>query len=164
MEAIARALGMTKSHLYYYFRNKEDILFVLHDWSVDLLLERLREAEESAATPSARLRRVIEGFVRMIIDELHGTALTLDLEPLGRRRLRAVVAKRDRFDQGVRRIIRQGMGAGEFAEGDAKLRAFAVLGAVNWISRWFDPRGPASSEEIGQAFAGVLLDGLRTRP
>jgi hypothetical protein len=48
-----------------------------------------------------------------------------------------------------------------FAPGDAKLLTFAVLGAVNWIPRWFDPRGPASSEEIGRAFADYLVAGLR---
>ncbi len=163
MDEIARALGMTKSHLYYYFRNKEEILFVLHDWSVDLLLERLRRAEESGASAADTLRQVIAGFVHMIIDELHGTALTLDLEPLGRRRLRQVIAKRDLFDHGVRRIIRRGMAAGEFAPGEAKLEAFAVLGAVNWISRWYTPRGGASSDDIGRVFADVLLDGLRAR-
>jgi tetracycline repressor-like protein len=39
-----------------------------------------------------------------------------------------------------------------------------VLGAVNWISRWFDPRGSATSEEIGQAFADYLLRGLLVSP
>jgi hypothetical protein len=53
------------------------------------------------------------------------------------------------------------MDAGVFAPGDAKLVTFAVLGAVNWIPRWFDPRGPASSEEIGRAFAEYLVAGLR---
>jgi AcrR family transcriptional regulator len=163
VDEIASALGMTKSHLYYYFRNKEEILFVLHDWSVDLLLERLHRAEKSGGSATETLRQVVLGFVHMVIDELHGTALTLDLEPLGRRRLRQVISKRDRFDQGVRRIIRKGMASGEFAPGEAKLSAFAVLGAVNWISRWFSPRGRASSEEIGRAFASVLLEGLRAR-
>ena len=48
-----------------------------------------------------------------------------------------------------------------FARGDPKLLAFAILGAANWITRWFDPRGAASSDEIGQAFADYLLAGLR---
>ena len=27
---------------------------------------------------------------------------------------------------------------------------FAIMGAVNWITKWFDPAGPMSSDEIGQ--------------
>jgi AcrR family transcriptional regulator len=163
VEEIARALRMTKGSLYYHFRDKEEILFVLHDWSVDLLLEKLGEVEKDGAPPDAKLRRLIQAFVHMIIDELHGTALTMDLQALSPARLRRVIAKRDRFDRGLRRIVQEGMEAGVFAQGDPKLAAFAVLGAVNWITRWYDPRGPKGSEEIGRAMADMVLDGLRGR-
>jgi len=160
---IARALHMTKGSLYYYFRDKEEILYVLHDWSLDLLLERLREVEESGVPPAEKLRRLVRSFVQMIIDELHGTALTMDLQALSPRRLRKVIAKRDRFDRGLRAIVREGMDARAFAAGDPKLAVFAILGAVNWIPRWYDPRGPAGSAQIGDAFAALVLDGLRKR-
>jgi AcrR family transcriptional regulator len=160
---IARALRMTKGSLYYYFKDKEEILFVLHDWSLDLLLERLREVQASGEGPAAKLRRLVEAFVQMIIDDLHGTALTMDLQALSPPRLRHVIAKRDRFDRGLRAIVREGMDTGAFAPGDAKLAAFAILGAVNWIPRWFDPQGPAGSTGIGSAFADLALDGLRRR-
>jgi len=160
---IARALHMTKGSLYYYFREKEEILYVLHDWSLDLLLERLREVEQSGAPPAEKLRRLVRSFAQMIIDELHGTALTMDLQALSPRRLRKVIAKRDRFDRGLRAIVREGMDARAFAAGDPKLAVFAILGAVNWIPRWYDPRGPAGSAQIGDAFAALVLDGLRKR-
>ena len=161
---IARALRMTKGNLYYYFRDKEEILYVLHDWSLDLLLERLREVERSEAPAAQKLRQLVQSFAQMIIDELHGTALTMDLQALSPARLRKVIAKRDRFDRGLRRIVQEGMDQGAFAAGDAKLAAFAVLGAVNWITRWYDPRGPKGSAEIGRAMADLVIEGLRGRP
>ncbi|HET8646567.1 MAG TPA: hypothetical protein VFO85_13825, partial [Vicinamibacteria bacterium] len=127
------------------------------------LLERLREVEQSGEGPPQKLRRLVQAFVVMIIDDLHGTALTLDLQALSPARLRRVIAKRDRFDRGLRDIVRAGMEAGDFGPGDPKLAAFAILGAMNWIPRWFDPRGPAGSARIGEAFADLALDGLRGR-
>ena len=164
VQEIARALRMTKGSLYYHFRDKEEILYVLHDWSVDLLLEKLGEVEKEGAAPDVKLRRLIQAFVHMIIDELHGTALTMDLQALSPARLRRVIAKRDRFDHGLRRIVQEGMDQGAFAVGDAKLAAFALLGAVNWITRWYDPRGPKGSAEIGRAMADLVIEGLRGRP
>jgi TetR/AcrR family transcriptional regulator len=163
-EAIAQTLGMRKSHLYYYFRNKEEILFVLHDWSASLLLDRLREVQESGLPTAQKLRDLTRAFVRMIIDELHGTALTLDLEPLSPGALRKVVRKRDRFERGVRALVQEGIDGGEFAPGNVKLKTFALLGAVNWISRWYSPQGAATSDEIGATFADTLLQGLERRP
>jgi hypothetical protein len=53
------------------------------------------------------------------------------------------------------------MASGAFAPGDPKLLTFAILGAVNWITRWFDPRGPARSDDIARTFAEYLVSGLR---
>jgi AcrR family transcriptional regulator len=163
VEEIAEALHMTKGSLYYYFRNKEEILYFCHDYSLDILLDLLKDVEAEGRSPEEKLRRLIVAFVHMIIDELHGTALTMDLQALSPRALRRIIAKRDRFDRGVRRVLQEGMDAGVFRRGDVKLRTFAILGAVNWISRWFDPRGTAASEEIGQAFADHLVGGLLAR-
>ena len=161
VEEIARSLHMTKGSLYYYFRDKEEILYFCHDHSLDILLDLLARVEKEGGPPEDRLRTLILAFVHMIIDELRGTALTLDLQALSPRLLKKVIAKRDRFDRGIRRILREGMAAGAFAPGDPKLLTFAILGAVNWITRWFDPKGPARSEEIGRTFADFLLAGLR---
>ena len=163
VDRIARALRMTKGNLYYYFRDKEEILYFCHDYSVDLLLEVLARTEKAKGSPEQKLRTLLAAFVHMIIDELHGTALTMDVQSLSPRLLRKVVAKRDRFDRGLRRLIRAGMRSGAFAPGDPKLVSFAILGAINWITRWYDPRGPARSDEIAGAFAGFLLAGLTRR-
>jgi len=161
VEQIAAALRMKKGNLYYYFKNKEEILFACHEYSHDRLQELLDDAVRSTAPAEAKLRRLITGAVHVILDELHGTALLLDLEALSPAHLKAVVHRRDRFDRGMRLIIEEGMATGAFAPGDPKLLGFAMLGALNWISRWFNPRGPSTSEDIATRFADYLIAGLR---
>src|SRR6516225_2300136 len=153
VEQIAAALHMKKGNLYYYFKNKEEILFACHQYSLDRLTELLDKVERSASTADEKLRTLIVAFVHMILDELHGTALLLDLEALTPSHLRQVIVRRDRFEHGVRRLLLEGMELGTFAPGDAKLLAFALFGAVNWIPRWFSPQGSATSQEIGERFA-----------
>ncbi len=161
VEQIAAALHMKKGNLYYYFRNKEDILFACHQYSLDRLHELLEETERSGLGPQDKLRRLIVSFVHTILDELHGTALFLDLEALSPAHLKTVIRRRDRFDRGIRRVLEEGMAGGVFARSDPKLLTFAILGAVNWIPRWFDPKGSASSQEIADRFADYLIAGLR---
>jgi AcrR family transcriptional regulator len=160
VEQIAAALHMKKGNLYYYFRNKEEILFACHQYSLDQLLALLAEVQHTQAPPAEKIRRLIVAFVHTIIDELHGTALFLDLEALSPAHLRTIIARRDTFDRGIRDVILEGVRSGEFAAGDAKLLSFAMLGAVNWIPRWYNPDGPASSQEIGDQFARYLIAGL----
>jgi AcrR family transcriptional regulator len=161
VEQIAAALHMKKGNLYYYFKNKEEILFACHQYSLDQLAELLEQVQADAAPPDEKLRRLIVAFVHTILDELHGTALFLDLEALSAAHLKAVIVRRDRFEHGVRQLLEEGMASGVFARGDAKLIAFALFGAVNWIPRWFDPQGAATSQEIADRFADYLTAGLR---
>jgi len=161
VEQIGAALHMKKGNLYYYFKNKEEILFACHQYSLDRLMEMLAEIENADATADQKLRRLIVAFVHTILDELHGTALFLDLEALSPAHLKAVIVRRDRFDHGMRRIVEQGIATGLFAASDAKLLSFAILGAVNWIPRWFNPAGPSTSQQIADRFADYLIAGLK---
>src|SRR5690349_24752664 len=142
VEQIASALRMKKGNLYYYFRNKEEILFACHQYSLDRLLALLDEVQQSEIAPEEKLRRLIVTFVHTILDELHGTALFLDLEALTPVHLKTVIVRRDQFDHGMRQVIEEGVASGCFGSVDAKLLSFAILGAVNWIPRWFNPEGP----------------------
>src|SRR5437016_12400831 len=59
VETIAAALHMKKGNLYYYFKNKEEILFACHDYSLDLLLQLLDDVEHSGLAPVEKLRTLI---------------------------------------------------------------------------------------------------------
>jgi hypothetical protein len=52
------------------------------------------------------------------------------------------------------------MDDGSFRPGDAKLVSFAILGAVNWIVKWYSPTGPVSAADVGRAFANFVVQGL----
>ena len=161
VEQIAAALHMKKGNLYYYFKNKEEILFACHNYSLDRLNQILDDIQRSELRADEKLHRLIVAFVHTILDELHGTALFLDLEALSPAHLKAVIVRRDQFDRGVRRVLEEGMNEGSFGRGDPKLLAFALFGAVNWIPRWFDPGGPSTSQEVADYFARFLIQGLR---
>jgi AcrR family transcriptional regulator len=161
VDEIASALEMTKGNLYYYFKNKEEILFACHEYSLDKLLTLMADVQAETISPEAKLRKLVLAFVHIILDDLHGTALTLDPEALSPPLLKRVISKRDQFDHGIRAIIQQGMDEGEFRPGDPKMIEFAMMGAVNWIAKWFVPEGSATSDQIGDAFADYLVGGLR---
>ena len=56
-------------------------------------------------------------------------------------RRKRYVAKRDRFEAGVRALIEAGVAKGQFECADTRLAGFTVLGAINWIPKWYQPGG-----------------------
>src|SRR5262244_2754977 len=63
VEQIAAALHMKKGNLYYYYKNKEEILFACHQYSLDRLMRLLDEIEASPIPPDEKLRRLVHAFV-----------------------------------------------------------------------------------------------------
>src|SRR5947209_18681079 len=59
VEQIAAALHMKKGNLYYYFKNKEEILFACHQYSLDRLMELMDRIQQSDLRADARVRQLI---------------------------------------------------------------------------------------------------------
>src|SRR6201989_338000 len=55
VEQIAAALHMKKGNLYYYFKNKEEILFACHQYSLDRLTALLHEVQHSGLRADEKL-------------------------------------------------------------------------------------------------------------
>lgn len=160
MDEISDRLLMTKGSLYYYFKNKEELLYACHDYSLNRLLLTLEEIEKNGISVEDRLRNLIVSHVKHLIDELHASAMTIELDGLSPLLRERIIRKRDRYERGFRKLIQEGMEKGVFKKGDPKLITFAILGALNWISKWFSPEGSVRSERIGEVFSNFFVKGL----
>lgn len=160
---ISRRLGITKGNLYYYFTDKQDILYQCHMLCMDASLEALASLDP-AQSPTSRLHTLLARHIRGIIDGgLRGVLLT-DLESLAPAQRKTYVARRDQFEAGVRRVIAEGVAEGKFDCRDAKLASLTMLGAINWLPKWYRADGVMSSEAIADGMAGLLVRAVRAAP
>jgi len=162
LDDIARHLGVRKTALYHYFPDKESILYGCHRESL-AELDRILEEARRLATPRDRLRHVIREHVRVMTDTLQGSPLAFEVGAFSTGRQAEIIAARDRYEREVRRFLQQGIRSRAFRRVDAKVAVFAILGAINWVARWYRPEGTLHAEEIGSRFADQLLGGLDRR-
>ena len=159
---IARAIGLGRSAVYHYFRNKEEILGALVEAEALTPSHQLQELmERQDLTPTQRLRHaIIDGIERrlssgsrfILLARLEGQ-IPKEIAPLYNK------GRRDIYDFYVR-CIADGMASGEFRPVDAKIAAFAVIGMANWTSRWYSPSGLRSPREIAEIIADLAMHGL----
>jgi TetR/AcrR family transcriptional regulator len=164
MRDIAAAAAISAANLYNYFRGKHDILFFCQDNSLDRMIAALDKARRMRAGAAAKLRMVIVSHLRCLLDEVEGSAAHLLTSAMPPRQQRYLVAKRDKYEAGVRNLIVAGMRSGEFAPCDPALTVRAILGSLNWSVQWFNPEGPLTSAEIADRFADYLIRGLLAKP
>jgi AcrR family transcriptional regulator len=160
MDDIAEELLLTRGSLYYYFKDKEEILALCHETAMEAMIDVTSRVRASHLPPDQALRRIVVEHARVMVDKFHGTALALQFDALDPKRRAAVVAARDTYERSVRDVIAEGVARKVFRPVDPKLAAFAILGSMNWMARWYKAGGGASADEIGEAFADVYLAGL----
>ena len=163
MRDIAQAADLSPANLYNYFHGKHEILFFCQDSSLDRMIAALSKARRIKGSASTRLCFVIISHLRCLLDEVEGSAAHLFTNAWPPGPQRYLVAKRNRYELGVRNLIVSGMRAGEFIQGDAALMARAILGALNWSVQWFRPDGEMTAGEIAQKLADYLVRGLLAR-
>jgi AcrR family transcriptional regulator len=164
MRDIAAAADLSPANLYNYFQGKHELLFFCQDLTLDRLLAALQKARHSRTTAAEKLRMIIVSHMRCVLDEVEGSAAHLLTSALRPRLNRALVVKRDRYEAGVRQLIAAGTRTGEFAPCDPALAVRAILGALNWTVRWFNPGGTLTATDIAQGFADYLIRGLLAKP
>jgi TetR/AcrR family transcriptional regulator len=161
LDEIAQALGVTKAALYYYVKNKEDLLLQCHQKAMDIALDAVRTALAQASEPDEQLRRVLTRYITGMTDQLAGIVVLLYEGALSTAHYRQIMAQRDEYERMVRGIIETGVSSGVFVPCDSRLVGFAILGALNWIPRWYSPDGPCTPEEIAAAFSEYFVRGLQ---
>lgn len=164
MRDIANAASLSPANLYNYFRGKHEILFFCQDSSLDRMINALDQSRRRKTSAAVKLRLVMVSHLRCLLDEVEGSAAHLLTNALPPRQRRFLVAKRDRYELGVRNLIASGMHTGEFISSDAALAARAMLGALNWSVQWFRPEGPLSAAQIADGLADYLIRGLLSKP
>lgn len=71
------------------------------------------------------------------------------------------VERRRGFELSLSAMVERGVADGSLkAALDPLLVVRTVMGAINWIPRWYDPERDQSPAELSVEMSGMLLDGL----
>lgn len=161
MQDLAEAVGITKSSLYHHFRSKQALLFEILSTTVDRETPALRTIAEAELPAAERLRRAVARHVLGLIRDLDNVACFVEEGRfLAPRYREAYIAKRDRYERLFRRILEEGVAAGEFRPVDVRVASLAILGMCNWVARWYRPDGAYAPEEIAAQFGELAVLGV----
>jgi AcrR family transcriptional regulator len=161
MREIAVAADLSPGNLYHYFHGKDELLFFCQDRALDRLLDALRAAAAARGGLPERLHALAVRHVLCLIAEVEGSAAHFEVDALAAGQRQAIVAKRDRYERGVRALVAAGLRRRVLAARDATVATRAFLGALNWTAQWFRPDGPLTAEEVAEAVADFAVGGLQ---
>uniref|UniRef100_A0AAU2W2H2 TetR/AcrR family transcriptional regulator n=1 Tax=Streptomyces sp. NBC_00008 TaxID=2903610 RepID=A0AAU2W2H2_9ACTN len=155
---IAGRAGMSPAALYIHYKTKEELLHRISRIGHDRALAVLEAAADSKGTAAERLAAAVRSFVQWHA-ERHTTARVVqyELDALGAEHRAEIIELRRRSDAVVRRIIGEGVAAGEFDVPDVPGTTLAVLSLCIDVARWFNAQGSRTPDEVGDLYAGLVL-------
>lgn len=158
---VAEALGVSKPFLYYYLKNKDDILFECSRIATEQLHAMLDEVRTGKLSGWERLRVLLRGYARVMTTDF-GICLIRNTAPgfLPQQARRKLWAGRRRLNSEVERIIAQGIADGSIRSCDPKMASFALFGAFNWITYWYQDKGPLNADTIADYYIDLFARGI----
>lgn len=163
LDEIAQKLGVTKAAIYYYFPNKQSLLKACFEHAMAAAFANLERARRQGRNGREKLRLTLAGYLEHIISDLSVAVVAMEDDALPTE-AEAVKRERDRFEHALRDLVREGIEDGSIVPCDPKLAAFALLGAVNWVPRWFKQNGPWSTSQLAAALPEFLDRALSAEP
>jgi TetR/AcrR family transcriptional regulator, cholesterol catabolism regulator len=160
LEDIAHELNMTKGSLYYYIKSKEDMLFQCLLKALQMTHDMMDEVQKRDLPPELKLKEAVVGHVRVLTTDFVVGVLRQQELLLPKQMRDVVIQERDRFEKKFLAMIKEGIRKGIFQKEDWKTKAYAIMGALNWIPRWYSSEGKLSPEAIGAIMAKYLIRGL----
>lgn len=164
LDDIAAALNVSKPTVYYYVSNKEQLLFECFRAGLEPIRAAFEEVQDLDVPARERLAAVLRRYATAIASEYGWCMVRAEDQDLGDALRRHINLLKSEIDQGIRRLLAEGMQDGSIAPCDPKMTAFAFAGALNWIAHWYRDNQPLTPHDVGDAFVALFETGIAPRP
>ena len=162
MTEIASTLDVRDTALYYYFPNKQALVYACHVHSLERFEALLLEAEQAGGTGSTKLRHFFRGL--LLDSARNGPQLYFgDHSYLEDDQREAIDAWGDRLKGLLERFLHEGMADGSVAPCEAGLAVQLLLGMLIWLGKWVHTVEDITVDRLMTAIGAVTLRGLDPR-
>ncbi len=161
MRDIAAAVSVRAAGIYHWYESKEAILVKLQESFLVDLTAVVVEAVGRHRRPESRLAAAVREHV--VFHGLHSRAAFVtdsEIRALSPANRRAVVAKRDAYQDLFIELIEDGVRAKAFAVSDVRIASYAILLQCTGVAVWFDPAGSRTLDEVAEIHIELVLGSL----
>jgi len=158
---IADEADMLSGSLYYYFDSKEAMVEAVLIEYLDTIIRGYDAAVAEAEGPVDALEQLVARALRGLVENRqHVTILQNDWHYVGP--MKGIADRQHKVEKVWLETIQQGIDAGVIrGDIDARMIYRTIMGAIQAVIRWFNPRGRVGIDKVIEVQTAILLDGIR---
>lgn len=151
---LAKELGISKAAIYNYVKDKRELLYGIHIRSLGAARSALAAAAREK-TGLDKIRKMIFNYVSAITVSPTITFILLEDGALAPEQAEEILAARTALDHEFRNFVVAGVRDKSITPCDPQLISFLITGGMAWISKWYDPNGAWTGEQVAEAMSAT---------
>lgn len=161
IDDIAQAVDLNKATIYYYFKDKNQILYEIVSNANQQLYKLILPIYSSDLTTERKLELMVTTHIEWAIKNqgLAGIG-QVERKNLSPNRLKAFTQMRDDYEALFRDIIRKILAKQQSTIIDSKLATLLILSMLNSIRQWYKPSGKLTGNKIAKQTAVFVFRAL----
>nr|WP_246602745.1 TetR/AcrR family transcriptional regulator [Sporosarcina aquimarina] len=157
MEEIASSLLMTKGSVYYYFKDKQDLLYQSQLMLLQQSLINIKTIQQENLPVVDRFKKAMVAHITYLLDEKSGFEMMVKLEQIfSTEQLEEIFQLRNDYEKCFDQLILEGINEEVFEAVEITIVRNTILGAMNWVTQWYSPEGKKDPIEIAETVSGYL--------
>ena len=166
MNDIAEAVGITKAGIYHYVKGKQELLYAIINFGMDLLEREVIIPASAIPDAEERLRAIItrhSGIIMKGSTDAGYNPLTIvneEIAGLTQAQRRRILQRKRVYLDLLRDTLRQLKSEGKLRDVDVTVAAFGLFGTLLWLSRWYRPDGELTSQQVTDEIIRIAFGGL----
>jgi AcrR family transcriptional regulator len=158
---IAEAAKMNSSGLYYYFEDKEAILYTILIEIMDESLARMQQIANRDVPLKDKIYAAIDLHTEVYgADPIRMALIAYNQKSLNTEHWDELREKQKHYSAIVRGFLAQLKDNGETADLNPTLCTFALFGMIQSAYLWYDPAGNVKPDELKEMFARIFTGGI----
>ena len=162
LKDVADHLGLTDAALYYYVRNKEELVYQCYLRAAELGKEAMDRARCDGNSGFEQASLYIRYHVEVFVGDRGPVAIMSEIPSLKPAHRNEILKISRRHSAAFEEILSVGIADGSIVDCDVRMTGNAIMGAINWIPKWFHG-DKALARKVKAEFPGILTSGLRRR-
>ncbi len=159
LKDVADILGLTDAALYYYVRNKEELVYLCYVRAAELGDEALDAGIERGETGLDQVRAYLREHVNIMVGDRGPIAIMSEIPSLKPEHREEVLELSRRHSVKFESILETGIRDGSIAACDVRMTGNAIMGSINWIPKWYHG-DPDVAARVVEEIPEILSRGL----
>lgn len=160
LKDVADHLGLTDAALYYYVRNKEELVYQCYLRAAELGKEAMDRGRSEGKNGFEQAFLYIHYHVEIFVGDRGPVAIMSEIPSLKPAHRNEVLKVSRRHSAAFEEILSAGIDDSSIIECDVRMTGNAIMGAINWIPKWFHGDKTLAGK-VQAEFPEILTSGLK---